>query len=201
MSGKLIPRFSLAFLLSFVALSTNAAHTQARLILAGETAKPGETVMAGIDLHMDPKWHTYWKNPGGAGIATTVKWDLPAGVTAGEIQWPVPHKLPDPEFTTYVYDDEVVLLVPLTLAADVRDAPLELKAKVDWLECESKCLPGSAPVSAVLKPGSETKPSADAPLIAAWQKKLPRNADAVSPHAWWEKASTEKMRSRCYCSY
>jgi thiol:disulfide interchange protein DsbD len=195
MSGASIQRFSLTFLLSFVALSTNAAHTQARLILAAETAKPGETVMAGIHLRMDPKWHTYWKNPGGAGIATTVKWDLPAGVTAGEIQWPIPRKLPDPEFTTYVYDEEVVLLVPLTVAADVRDAPLELKAKVDWLECESKCIPGSAQVSAVLKPGGEIKPSADAPLIAAWQKKLPRNGDTVSPHAWWEKASTEKLRS------
>src|SRR5262245_21482710 len=59
MSGSLMQRLALAFLLSLLASSTRAAHTQARLILAAETARPGDTVMAGIHLRMDPKWHTY----------------------------------------------------------------------------------------------------------------------------------------------
>ena len=36
-----------------------AAHTQARLLLALETARPGDTVLAGIHMRMDPGWHTY----------------------------------------------------------------------------------------------------------------------------------------------
>ena len=70
-------------------LSAHAAHTQARLFLAAETARPGDTVLAGVQLRMDPRWHTYWRNPGASGMATEIEWQLPAGVTAGAIQWPV----------------------------------------------------------------------------------------------------------------
>ena len=72
------------------ALSAHAAHTQARLVLAAESARPGDTVPAGVQLRMDARWHTYWQNPGASGIATKIEWDLPAGVTAGAIQWPIP---------------------------------------------------------------------------------------------------------------
>src|SRR5437773_4835686 len=124
--------------------STEAAHTQARLLLAAESARPGDTILAGVDLRMDPKWHTYWKNPGGSGMATTIEWDLPPGITAGEVQWPIPRKLPDEDLTTYIYEDEVVLLVPLKLARDLVPGSRNLQAKVSWLECEVQCVPGSA---------------------------------------------------------
>ena len=74
-------------------------------------------------MKMDAGWHTYWKNPGDSGIATTIKWDLPPGVTAGEIQWPLPEKLPPAEVTTYGYENEVMLLVPLTLATNLASRP------------------------------------------------------------------------------
>ena len=99
--------------------------------------------------------------------------DLPAGVTAGAIQWPVPEKLPDEDFTTYIYKNEVVLLVPLKLAPDLPPGPLDLKAKVSWLECDVQCVPGKADVAATLNVGTETKPSKDAALIQTWQAKLP----------------------------
>ena len=52
-------------------------------------------------------------------MATQIEWQLPPGVTAGEIQWPLPKKLPPIEVTTYGYSGEVVLLVPLK----TRDEP------------------------------------------------------------------------------
>jgi len=187
----------------------HAAHTQARLVLAAATAKPGDTVIAGVHLKMDPGWHTYWKNPGSSGSATTIKWQLPTGVTAGEIQWPVPEKLAPPkedaagnplpgqfdfEFTTYIYHDDVVLLVPLTLAADLKPGPLDLKAMVEWLECENLCLPGDAEVAARLEIGSETKPSTDASLIDSWKHKLPKPGEGLSARASWEKAASGDSR-------
>src|SRR5882672_5245793 len=69
------------FLLCFASFSVQAAHTQARLVLAAESARPGDTVLAGIHLHMEPRWHTYWKNPGASGLAPTNEWQLPSGVT------------------------------------------------------------------------------------------------------------------------
>jgi thiol:disulfide interchange protein DsbD len=181
-------------LFCLAAITASAAHTQVRLILSADTAKPGDTVWAGVDLKMEPGWHTYWKNPGDAGMATKIEWQLPPGVTAGEIQWPLPEKLPPAEVTTYGYDDKVVLLVPLKLAADLKPGPLDLKAKVSWLECKEACIPGSGNVEATLNVDAETKPSADAAVIESWQGKVPKSAKDWSIHAWWERPENNDTR-------
>ena len=175
--------------------NSHAAHTQVRLLLSADPAKPGDTVWAGLDLKMDPGWHTYWKNSGASGYPTKIVWELPPGVTAGEIQWPLPEKLPPLEVTTYGYNDEVVLLVPLKLAADLKPGPLELKAKVSWLECKEQCVPGSGNIEATLNIGAETKPSADAVLIGSWNAKVPKPGDTQSTRAWWEKPAADDTRS------
>ena len=183
-----------AGLLGALGLPARAAHTQARLVLEAETARPGESVMAAIYLHMDKDWHTYWRNSGQSGLPTTVDWQLPKGVTAGELQWPVPRKLPEPEETTYVYENDAALLVKLHLAADLTPGPLSLKAKLDWLECQTKCVKEGAEVEATLAIAPQTKPSKDAAQFAAWQAKLPRLGTAVNARAWWEKAATGDLR-------
>src|ERR1700722_1251079 len=118
---------ALLFLAAGVA---QAAHTQTQLLLSADTAKPGETVFAAVDMKMDSGWHTYWKNPGSAGEATTIKWQLPPGVTAGEIQWPLPTKLPPADITTYGYQNEVGLIIPLKLDSTVATGPLNIAATV-----------------------------------------------------------------------
>jgi thiol:disulfide interchange protein DsbD len=184
----------IAIFLGFAGNFAHAAHTQAQLILSADIARPGDTIWAGVDLKMEPGWHTYWKNPGESGMATKIEWQLPPGITAGEIQWPLPEKLPPIEVTTYGYNDEVVLLVPLKLANDLKPGPLELKAKVSWLECKEVCIPGSAPVQATLNIGSETKTSANAAMIDSWKSKTPQTSDIYSLSAWWEKPISDDTR-------
>jgi thiol:disulfide interchange protein len=188
-----------AVLFGFLSTEAHAANTQARLILSAETARPGDTILAGIHLKMDPQWHTYWKNSGASGLPTKVKWNLPQGIGPGEIQWPVPKKLPPDDLVTYAYDNEVLLLVPLTLASNLSGGLKELKVDVSWLECisegpEAKCVPGSASVSATLQIGAETKPSAEAGIIQTWQTKLPRPGNNLSVRASWEKGPADDQR-------
>ena len=166
-----------------------AAHTHVTLLLAADTARPGDTVLAGIELQMDPGWHTYWQNPGESGIPTQIKWNLPPGVTAGDIQWPLPHKLPPAEVTTYGYVDDVMLVVPLKLAADLKPGqPLTLEADLTWLECQDQCIPGKTNVTTTLNLGPQNQPSTNAALITAWQQKVPApvNPAEWSLHATWE---------------
>src|SRR5262249_56542573 len=101
------------------------------------------------------------------GGPTAITWTLPPGVTAGEILWPVPENLVDnaASLTTYTYNNDVVLLVPLSIGANASKGPMPLKAKVSWLECEKLCLPGKAELSATLTVGAESKPSPQAALI------------------------------------
>src|ERR1700677_426496 len=164
----------LVALLCLTALAARAAHTQATLVLSDDTVKPGETVWVGVDLKMDPEWHTYWKNSGDAGMPATIAWQLPLGAIAGDIQWPLPKKLPPVEVTTYGYEGETMLLVPLTLASNLNPGPLTLSANVSWLECQDQCIPGSATVTAQLIVGTETTTSADATAIETWEKKVPQ---------------------------
>jgi thiol:disulfide interchange protein len=177
-------------------VTARAAHTQVQLLLSADTAKPGDTIWAGVDLKMDPGWHTYWKNPGEAGEATDIKWQLPHGVTAGQIRWPLPQKLPPADVTTYGYENEVVLLVPLTLAGNLPAGPLNLAAKVSWLECKEECIPSSTNVEAGLNIGTETKSSADAALLETWKSKVPvaNNSAIGSTSAWWEKPAMGDKR-------
>jgi thiol:disulfide interchange protein DsbD len=169
--------------------------TQARLLLSAETARPGETVMAGIELRMPPGWHTYWRNPGESGKPTTVEWELPPGVTAGEILWPPPERFLETEFTTYIYHDQAVLLVPLKLAIDRSRGKLDLQAKVSWLECEKACVPGSAKVKASLTVGDTSTPSKDAKLIEDGKGKLPRTDPSLAVRALWDGSPAEDTRA------
>jgi thiol:disulfide interchange protein DsbD len=183
-----------AAVIGAVPVCATAAHTQARLMLAADAAQPGQTVMAGIQLRMDPGWHTYWKNPGGSGQATAVNWDLPAGITAGPVQWPVPDKLPDQELTTYVYQNNVVLLVPLKFAANLSPGTLRLKASVSWLECNISCIPGQGDVQAALTIGSQDTASKDADALKAAEKFLPKPASELAAKAWWESGGSGDTR-------
>jgi thiol:disulfide interchange protein DsbD len=180
--------------LLLLALPASAANTTARLLLSDEVAKAGQIIWAGVQMRMNKGWHTYWRNAGESGAPTTIDWTLPAGVTAGPIHWPVPEKYVTTGLTTYVYHDEVVLLVPLTLADTLAPGPQELSAKVAWLECEQICVSGKGNVSATVTIGNESKPSKQAALIEAWKKKLPQVLTNASARAWWEAASVDDSR-------
>jgi thiol:disulfide interchange protein len=185
------------FALLMLAINVAAApesHTKVDLLLPVETARAGDTVLAGVRLRMDPKWHTYWRSPGDAGGATEIEWQLPSGVTAGDIQWPAPERYNAEGLTTFVYHDEVVLLVPLKLDSSLAPGPIELKAKVSWLECEELCLPGKTDVSATLNIGDASKPSAQVALLDAAQKLIPATTGPAGLMADWESPAVEQKR-------
>lgn len=185
-------------LLGVSAPHAHAAATTVTLLLDKDSAKPGDTVLAGVRLTMAPRWHTYWRNGGDVGFPTKIVWELPTGVTAGEIEWPVPGKYFANNLTSYEYAKEVVLLVPLKLAASAPAGSHELTAKVSWLECETggSCVPAKGNVKATLQIGSETKPSASAAQFPGWQKLLPtQKPDLVVTARWQTPAGTNDARA------
>ena len=184
----------LALLALLVALPLRAATTQVRLVLPTDAVAPGQTVLAGVRLKMEPKWHTYWRNAGDAGAPTEIEWSLPAGITAGEIQWPVPEKVQFGDLLTYGYHDEVVLLVPLSVAPDAAPGPRELKAEVSWLECEVQCVKGSGDVAAKITVGPGGKATAEAAVIESWKGKLPKSGSDMAAKAAWAGAAEGDAR-------
>ena len=177
----------LALLCGVSGTSASATTTEVHLLLSADTARPGDTVMAGISLQMQPGWHSYWRNPGDSGLATKVKWNLPSSITAGEIQWPVPEKLSTPPLITYDYNGQAILLVLLKIAADAPAGPMDIEAKVSWQECAEQCILGNTTVQSRLTVGNESKPSADAALIEAAKAKPPTINPKLNFSAHWEK--------------
>ena len=166
--------------------------------LADDTAKPGQTVMAGVHLKLPKGWHTYWRDPGDSGTAPKIDWTLPKGVTADPILWPVPEKdlatAGDIKLYTYVYRDECVLLVPLHLAADLAPGPLELSAKVFWQQCAESCVQKNGATKATLTIGPEEKPSTHVADLQTWQARLPKAKLETPVSAAWVSAASESNR-------
>jgi thiol:disulfide interchange protein DsbD len=171
-----------------------AAKTKVQLLLSADSAKPGETVLAAVQMKMPFGWHTFWKNSGDSGSPTEIKWTLPEGISAGDIQWPVPHKdvisAGDTKFTTYIFDHEAVLLVPLKIAPNISPGEKMISAKISWQECETLCVLGTTTVSAKLNIGNDSKPSANLDLIQEAQKKLPQTNLNFSVTSSLEKLDT-----------
>lgn len=176
----------------------NKKHTRARIVLSHEAARPGDTVLAGVELTMDQGWHTYWSNPGESGQATEIHWNLPTGVSAGEIQWPVPEKFVAPDeskLTTYVFHDRAVLLVPLKIAADAAAGEHDLSALVKWLECEIACVPGSNTVRGTLIITNESRLNSDTNFFAEAQGRLPQKTLPGRATAKWDAPADAAKRA------
>jgi thiol:disulfide interchange protein/DsbC/DsbD-like thiol-disulfide interchange protein len=121
-----------------------AATDQVRaelLAWAPEGVAAGKPVWVGLQLTHSPEWHTYWKNSGDSGLPTLLEWTLPAGVTAGEIAWPTPKKIPIGTLANYGYEGTVLLPVPLTVAPGFQAAQLDIRLKAAWLVCKKECIP------------------------------------------------------------
>ena len=106
---------------------------------------PGQPVWVGLQIAHQPEWHTYWKNPGDSGLATSLTWTLPPGVTAGDIVWPVPHKIRIGTLANYGFEGTLLLPVPLTISPDFKPSllasELEVKLHAAWLVCRKECIP------------------------------------------------------------
>jgi thiol:disulfide interchange protein len=130
-----------AALAVLAAPTVKTEHVEAQLVTEKAGARPGSSLVVGLRLRMEPQWHTYWKNPGDSGLPTKIKWTLPAGWKAGEIQWPYPQKLPVGPLMNYGYEDEVILLTDISVPPDAAPGKADIRADVDWLVCRDICIP------------------------------------------------------------
>src|ERR1017187_9023095 len=157
-----------------------ASLVAASLVADTNAIVPGKSFTVGLLLRMAPGWHTYWKFSGDAGIPIELKWQLPPGWKAGELQWPIPMKFNDPgDIQTYGYHDEVLLLQEITPPASIQNYKVKLQAAANWLVCEKICVPGSANLQLEL-PTSTTSAPANAELFSRFRQLLSKTWPATN---------------------
>ena len=121
-----------------------AQHLTAELVTLSPTIAPGGNLQAGLVLTLEEHWHVYWLNAGDSGEPPHIKWTLPAGITAGPMQFPIPSRLPLGPLMDFGYEDSVAFPVQLTAASSVKPGPIHLDANITWLVCREVCIPGKA---------------------------------------------------------
>ena len=126
------------------------------LAWAPDGVGPGKQVWLGLQLAHQPEWHTYWKNSGDSGLPTMLEWQLPASITAGEIAWPTPKKIPIGTLANYGYEKTVLLPVPVTVAENFSGTQLDVKLKAAWLVCRKECIPQEGDFSLSIPAKSST---------------------------------------------
>jgi thiol:disulfide interchange protein DsbD len=131
-----------------LAAPVNAGHLTAELVDRDTAVAPGGTVMLALRQAIQPGWHTYWRNPGDSGQATSLTWTLPDGWRAGDIVWSTPQRLPTGPLMDYGYTGDVLLPVPVTAPANARPGQtVTLKAHAAFLVCKDICVPADADLS------------------------------------------------------
>jgi thiol:disulfide interchange protein DsbD len=130
-------------------------HLGLSLVPAHETVAAGGDIVIGLKQVPDAGWHTYWLNPGDTGLATEIDWNLPSGLRADAIQWPVPQRLTYAGLVTYGYEGPSILVthfhVPEGLAPGTH---LPVKAHVGTLVCHDVCEPVTADLTVTLTVGA-----------------------------------------------
>ena len=139
-------------------------HVTAELVAERSAVQPGGSLRIGLRLQHIPLWHTYWRNPGDSGLPTTIDWQLPAGASVGDIEWPAPKRLPIGPLVNYGYEGELLLPLTFTAPADARPGTdLRLRAQANWLVCHDVCIPESATLELLLPVvAADTTPGATA---------------------------------------
>jgi len=208
--------------------STPAVSARATVSLVSDTdaVAPGTSFRIGLRFRLAPGWHTYWRNPGDAGVAPELDLALPKGATAGPLGWPAPQRLAEGPLMTYAYTGEVLLPLTVTLApatpagsladagtptaetsaagpsaagasaagpsaagpstaglATAGDGTTTIAADARWLVCKQICVPeqahftlvlSAAHLAAATSSASQAAPSAQAPLFASADRRIPR---------------------------
>ncbi len=143
----------------------------ATLVTDTDAVQPGVPFRAGLRLRLQDGWHTYWKNPGDAGVAPELTIDGAGSVSP--IDWPTPRRVQEGPVMTYAYTGEVLLPVMVTMQPGV------LRAHAQYLVCKDICVPEEADFSLML-PAGAPGPSAQAPLFAAHDRAVPRASPWVA---------------------
>jgi len=147
-------------------------HIEVELITDHLVLTPGQEFNLGLRLSAEDGWHTYWKNPGDAGLATDISFVLPSAFEVGGIQWPYPHRFKLGDLVNYGYEGEVVLPIPAKVITDQYGA-FTILADASWLVCKDICIPGNASLSISLKIGEGAIQSGWFGVIAGEFDKVP----------------------------
>ena len=176
-------RLVTAFLALIAMPAAAQTHIQPRLVAESSAPAAGSTITLAIDMRTEKGWHGYWSNPGEAGFAPRLKWDLPKGASVGAPDYPVPTTLLVAGLMNYVFEADHALLFSFKVPAGLaKGAALPIKLKAQWLACTDEvCVPEQGAFALDLTVGDGASNARSA--FDGFRAKLPRPLGAMATHS------------------
>lgn len=148
-------------------------HVTISLVPEVPAVVPGRPFGLAVRLDADLGWHVYWRNPGVAGIATSIEWDLPPAFALDSLAWPVPEYYDVSGIVTHVLHGTTVVRTTVTPPARAAASPVRIRATLRYGICREVCIPGDAEVTLVLPwggPGQDPASAGPALGAGAWRE-------------------------------
>jgi len=156
------------------------ARAAEKLQLIGAKNLSGKSLLAGVEMTMEPGWHTYWRHPGDSGIAPTFDWSKSRNVADLKLLWPAPLRFDAPDDLTVGYTDHVIWPVLIRPIDPTKSVTLDLS--MHYGICSDICVPGEARLRLTLPDGATEK---GAHLIRQYLARVPtppRDGMEVTAH-------------------
>ncbi len=139
------------------------------LITSADAVVAGQSFTVALRFEIEPNWHIYYKEPGDSGMEPRVKWKLPEGFVATQVEHPTPRKLETSAGVNWVHAGPVVLLARISAPAGVQTSEAAIQADLRWLVCDDdQCIAQRQSVSVSLPVRASASPVREKDF-AEWQ--------------------------------
>ncbi|ATQ69476.1 MULTISPECIES: protein-disulfide reductase DsbD domain-containing protein [Methylosinus] len=161
----------------FASEPARATRSTARLI-ANSAPGAGGVYHAGVEIALDPKTITYWRQPGDSGAPPVFDFSGSENLASAEPLYPVPKHLDEAGMIVAGYDESVVF--PLRVTPADAGKPVVLRLALDYAACGDMCLPAKAKLSLAL-PMSGASPYAE--RLAGAEARVPERVGEAQARA------------------
>lgn len=152
------------FLLLILSLLTSSAFASSsdseipEVLLRLQATHMKDAKLLAVSFENAPHWHTYWKNPGDAGIPTKVEFQIDGKkVELTEKEWPTPKRyIEEGDILAFGYEDRYHAFFELPDAFVNQNQGKVLTGEATWLICKHVCIPGKRAFSGTIDSNGTT---------------------------------------------
>jgi DsbC/DsbD-like thiol-disulfide interchange protein len=150
----------------------SGANSQARLLAAGglQNDGPSPFYRAGIEIELKGDAHTYWRQPGDAGIPPSISLTGSRNVKAAHLRFPAPERIDENGLQVLGYRGSVLL--PLDIEPQDPASPIRLALTFHYAACAKICIPAETRGEVELAP--RARPGPHAARLAEAAAKIPQ---------------------------
>ncbi len=142
---------------SFAQVSPWADGLQSRARLVGAGGLEEGRYLAGVEITLQPRFMTYWRMPGDAGLAPSFQFTGSKNLKSAQVLYPAPNRYQLKNEEAFGYRTSVTF--PIRVEPLDPAAPVTLVLKLDYATCEEICIPAQAQLSLELRPAPTSSPA------------------------------------------